>query len=465
MSAFQSLRYRSILIRIVIAAGILTNPLWTENSGAQPPILIEGHVDMAVIYEDGNLAWRFNADGATSEGALEFGVVGDLEGLYAASELYVRVPDSMKFTAPATLPGNSAVTGSAETGTLWGLPSFGVPQVPFLGWSWDVALPSPPQLNLSQWQNGRITVELIEAQMPEEGNASVWIGSTNYLSTYAPELTNAPSVPSGSNSFVLPSHNHFNWGFTAAGIYDLTVRASGTHWNDGFKETEATFRFLVGDQTAPQPDATVTSAHVYHASWSGEGDSTDFSKIVAREGMGFQTLGYEQLINTSHGINGMVFEIVGAANPSLLSVSDFLFQMSPQGAFDQQSNPVDGWQQAPAPSSVTVEPGSPTRVLVQWPDNAIKNRWLRATVLPSAATGLASAEVFYLGHLLGETTGHSGGTYTVNFSDISPIRSGVGQSVPVGSPIDIDKNGTVTFADISAMRSNVGVQLTNISIP
>jgi surface-anchored protein len=455
---------RMFLFRsLLLVAGICcAQGVFSRHLAAETPILIEGHVDIGVIYSGGNLAWRFNADGASSEG----GGVGDLEGLYAANELFVRVPDSRKFSAPSVLPGNPLVTGSSETGTIWWLPSSGgLPQVPFLGWSWDLALTTPPQLNLSQWQNGRITVELVEAKKPQDGNVSIWVGATNYISTYNPGTTNAPSVPSGSNSFVLPSHDHFNWGFTAAGIYDLTMRAWGTHLVDGFRETEATFRFLVGDQTSPQPEASVVAVHVYHSSWSGGGDKTDIGRVFAREGEGPQTLGYDNLINSLHGINGMVFEIEGVANPNGLSVNDFSFQMSPPGLFDQQAHPVEGWQVTPTPSSLTVLPGSPTRVIIHWPDRTIENRWLRATILPGASTGLSTAQTYYLGHLLGETTGPSSGVFTVTFADITAIRSGVGQSVAVTSMIDIDKNGTVSFADISAMRPNVGAQLTTITIP
>jgi hypothetical protein len=87
------------------------------------------------------------------------------------------------------------------------------------------------------------------------------------------------------------------------------------------------------------------------------------------------------------------------------------------------------------------------------------------TVKATANTGLTQPEVYYIGHLLGETTGAPGGVYTVSFADITPIRSAVGQSVSASSIHDVDKNGTVSFADISAMRPNVGAQLTNITIP
>lgn len=432
----------------------------SRHATAQPLILIEGHVDIGVIYSGEQLAWRFNADGASSEG----GNVGDLAGLYAADELVVRVPTSVRFSSPP-FPGNPNVTGSGS-GPFWILPSSGgLSNVPFLGWSWDFGISSPPQLNLSQWQNSRITIELMDASMPTEGNFSVWVGGTNYLSTFNPSLTNAPNVPAGSNSLVLQSHNHYNWGFTRAGVYDLTFRASGTHLSDGSKSSEATFRFLVGDETElPGDSATVVGASIVHSGWTGQGESIDTQKQLAKEGLGPRTLDLVHLINSSHGINGLAFDIQDLGDASSLSLSDFVFQMSPQETFDPNDHPPEQWTSAPEPSSMEVVAGSPSRILVRWPNNSIINRWMRVSLLATPSTGLAELEVYYVGHLLGETTGVDGGLFTVNFSDISAIRSLVGQTVEAGNAADIDKNGSVSFGDIGSMRSNVGTQLPAIAI-
>jgi ELWxxDGT repeat protein len=224
----------------------------------------------------------------------------------------------------------------------------------------------------------------------------------------------------------------------------------------------------------PGDQASVQASYVYHVGSSfvnsGIENALDTSKQLAKEGQEPLTLSYDNLINSSRGINGLVFDIQNLpGGPSAnLTVDDFEFQMSPTGAFIEADHPPANWSNAPAPSSISVVAGSqssPDRVVLQWPDNAIANRWLRVTVKASANTGLLEAEVYYIGHLLGETTGASGGVYTVSFADVSPIRAAVGQSVNAGSIHDIDKNGTVAFADISAMRPNVGVQLTNITIP
>jgi hypothetical protein len=211
------------------------------------------------------------------------------------------------------------------------------------------------------------------------------------------------------------------------------------------------------------PPAQIVNRFAFHAGYSGLGSNIDSGKVLAREGAGPLPLEYVNLINSAQGINGVGFDIQDLAGS--LTAADFDFQISPLGAFVEGSNPPAGWAAAPAPSTVTVIAGAPSRVLVEWANQSIMNRWLRITVKANANTGLTAPEVFYLGHLLGETTGSQSGPFTVAFADITPIRSVVGGVVNANSIHDIDKNGTVSFADISAMRPNVGAQLTNITIP
>jgi hypothetical protein len=210
---------------------------------------------------------------------------------------------------------------------------------------------------------------------------------------------------------------------------------------------------------------TVVDQFVFHAGYTGAGSNVDTGKRLATEGQGPTALAYENLINTARGVDGVGLDIQDLADPFSLSAADFEFQVSPSGAFEEAANPPSGWAPAQAPSSVSVTPGSPSRVLIEWPAHSIENRWLRITLKANESTGLVEPKTFYVGHLLGETTGLAGSTYTVAFADISPIRQSAGQTVDASSIVDIDKNGTVSFADISAMRSNVGSQLTNITIP
>ncbi len=187
-------------------------------------------------------------------------------------------------------------------------------------------------------------------------------------------------------------------------------------------------------------------------------------RIEAKEGAQPQRLGFNNLTNATQGITGLVFDIEGLPASSL-DAGDFQFQVSPHGTFDEETNQPSGWQTAPQPSSITVLSGSPSRVVIEWPQSAIANQWLRTTILANQDTGLAQPEVYYVGHLLGETTGLGGSEYSVTFADLGVIRSAVGQPAGVGSNPDINKDASVSFADISSARLNIGAQLTNITIP
>lgn len=234
---------------------------------------------------------------------------------------------------------------------------------------------------------------------------------------------------------------------------------------NNYYEAGTSYYDNVSLRAATEPNSEIVAKFIVHSGWTGTtGDWIDRAKALAKEQHDPQTLGFDNVINSAHGINGLQFNIQNLQSSSL-TASDFVFRMSPQGAFTEGEHPADDWDIAPAPSSITVTEGKQSQVLIQWPNNAIENRWMRVTLKANANTGLAQSETYYIGHLLGETTGLEGnGIYSVSFSDIIPIRSDVGSSVDASSINDIDKDGLVSFSDIGAMRSNVGTQLTNITV-
>lgn len=211
--------------------------------------------------------------------------------------------------------------------------------------------------------------------------------------------------------------------------------------------------------------ATVVSASVYHNTYSGAGSKVDSDKVVYKETGSPTTLTYANLINTSAGIDGVLFGVNNLGNPGALSASDFEIKVSPTGAFNESSNPPSSWAGGPAP---TVNAGTPGQVLLTWSTaNAIKNQWLRITIKANANTGLASPEVYYVGHLLGETTGPgANGFYVVSVADVPAIRNQAGVPGVTSSNIaDIDKNGQVNFSDIGAARPGTGSELPSITVP
>jgi hypothetical protein len=106
-------------------------------------------------------------------------------------------------------------------------------------------------------------------------------------------------------------------------------------------------------------------------------------------------------------------------------------------------------------------------VRIEWPDGEIVNRWLQVKFVDNANTGLRSPQVYYLGHLLGETTGTlSSGSYIVQVMDVTKIRPEVGSTANASNVLDINKNGLIQVSDILSFRSSVGLlSLRNITIP
>jgi hypothetical protein len=143
--------------------------------------------------------------------------------------------------------------------------------------------------------------------------------------------------------------------------------------------------------------------------------------------------------------------------------------MSPLGAFDDVANPPSSWASAPAPTAIVVTPGTaatPSRMRLEWADNAIANRWLQAAVLANASTGLDAPAIFYVGHLQGEVNGQlSAGRFRVTNADLSPVAGQISTQVTVGSVLDIVKDGRVRNTDLSAASRQIGRELRVITIP
>lgn len=290
-------------------------------------------------------------------------------------------------------------------------------------------------------------------------------GDPGLLNSFNLKFTTSPDTAfvtgaDGWATFDLPAGPHdvvltdAGWNFTVPANGKRSVNASGAPlFNQTYGERDVIPAIIVGTS-------------VTHVGYTGAGSPIDTGKSLAKESASPTLLTYNNLINSVGGIRGLLFDVQDLAGT--VTASDFVFQMSPTGAFDASlpANQPANWASAPAPAVVLVNPiGSNDRISVLFNAGSIQNRWLRITVLANANTGLTTPEVYYVGHLLGETTGPSGLVFTVAFADITPIRSAAGNVVDASSTVDIDKNGTVSFADISAMRSNVGSQLTIFSIP
>ncbi len=176
-----------------------------------------------------------------------------------------------------------------------------------------------------------------------------------------------------------------------------------------------------------------------------------------------QTTTVANVSNYIHGINGLVFDVNNLA-ATTLSASDFVFRMR-QNTVLEAVTPVS-WVDAPAPTVVDVTPGAPSRIRLEWDNNAIQNTWLQVIFKANANTGLAVPVVFYIGHAAGEGAGSA--PYRVGVAELSAIQTGISSAIRSITDVrDVDKNRRVGVSDVSFVQPRVSsaILLSNITIP
>lgn len=199
------------------------------------PIYLTGHSDVGVEYEDSKLILHYHIhNGAKDEQG------NPLEGEFQPNELYTRVPDASMVIRPAGSAWD--FLGVTAGSPVWILPATQEPGMPFLGFGTE-------HLDDEQW-SGNIPYKLIGLDGP--GAFSMW--TTDMFGTPAVYWQSSNGIDaSDTYSLGIPVHSHANWGFTAEGVYKVTIEASGTHVDDGPMSNTEVFTFLVGNSTVPEP--------------------------------------------------------------------------------------------------------------------------------------------------------------------------------------------------------------------
>jgi hypothetical protein len=165
----------------------------------------------------------------------------------------------------------------------------------------------------------------------------------------------------------------------------------------------------------------------------------------------------------SKGINGVMVDVrnLPAGEPT---ADDFAFTLG------TDSDLLASWQPAPALRGVTVRRGAGVdgsdRVTLTFPDGAIKNTWLRVTVLPGERTGLASPDVFYFGNAVADT-GDNPASAAVNLRDLGAVRAHLfATNQTPTSRFDLDRDGRVNSTDlVIARRARTDPALPLITLP
>ena len=162
------------------------------------------------------------------------------------------------------------------------------------------------------------------------------------------------------------------------------------------------------------------------------------------------------------GINGIMVDIAGLANPGGLSSADFEFRVG-------NTNDPASWPLLdvnPGDITVALRSGGGSlgsdRVTILFPDGVIKNTWLQVTVKANATTGLAAPDVHYWGHMLGETGDVTGDTLVDNY-DVAGVLAHphtVGDPAAITDVYDFNRDRLVDAVDAALAQTYATTPIT-----
>jgi hypothetical protein len=200
--------------------------------------------------------------------------------------------------------------------------------------------------------------------------------------------------------------------------------------------------------------AEVVARHLFYNNSSLDGGdpgasadddaAIDPAKAVVTAG---ESAGAEHVSGSSKGVNGVMIDVAGLADPAGLSTGDVQVRVS-------DPLDADNWLAGPAPSEVAVRVGDGVggsdRITLIWPDGTIADRWLEVTLLATPQTGLADPEVMWLGQLVGDANGDR----TVDVGDLGILASGFGSAGGGVSGGDFNLDGTVDVGDLGVLAAS-----------
>jgi hypothetical protein len=240
-------------------------------------------------------------------------------------------------------------------------------------------------------------------------------------------------------------------GRLGSGEYIAVLHTSGVDDTRG-NSLAAEFRLPF---TAGAPAATVVGRWVFYNDSASDGADpaagpSDDSAVAANKqpllpGHGPATLG--NYTSYSRGINGVMIDMAGLPPATTPIAADFDLRLWNGVAFTP----------APTPTQVAVRRGAGTgsadRVTLVFADNSVRNTWLKVTVLATARTGLAAADVFSFGNLVGDTGG--AGPFTVDAGDGVRTRLYVGRKDAAAlDRYDFNRDGRINAVDLVLVRNS-----------
>jgi surface-anchored protein len=208
---------------------------------ASPSTYSGGHADIGVALENGT---DFHLHAHLHGGAIVDGSPLAADTEFDANELVISVADSTATPITSSIPAAGVNNGD----TLWILPQANPNNttVPFLGIGTEELAPA-------DW-TGDIEFALDSVVSPSgTGTFSLWqtvgINTLEFLFSSA----DASLTKNGDNTLGAQpgSHDHYNWGFSEIGDWEVTLTASGVHDTLGSLSDTQIFSFTV----VPEPSA------------------------------------------------------------------------------------------------------------------------------------------------------------------------------------------------------------------
>lgn len=202
-----------------------------------------GHGDIGVGYHGpGDLHLHLHLGEAGDPATVDGSPVVDQE--YDPDQVDITVPSTTRMVLSSSVSFLGAAAGQA----IWLLPASGSSAdalgAPFLGWATE-------ELNPADW-TGNLTFTLTSVISPSgNGHFAVWqTDAFGGVSTLAMSTAD-PGADVLSQAAGL--HDHYNVGFTEAGLWEIGITVSGTHVTDGAVSDSGTFRFMV----VPEPSTAL----------------------------------------------------------------------------------------------------------------------------------------------------------------------------------------------------------------
>lgn len=203
---------------------------------SQSFVYTSGHADIGVAYEGGAFEphWHMHGDAVVNGAPL------GVDSEFAPGDVLAFVPNP-SISRPAGAQWD--FLGTTAGSPLWFLPANNISGKPFLGIAAE-------ELTPSEWSS--LTLSLVGLSGPSGGQFSLW--QTDAFGGPVVKMASSDGFSGADTMAVIPGqggHDHYFYGFTKAGVYQVTLKWDGEHTSDGSISATETFAF--GVTVVPEP--------------------------------------------------------------------------------------------------------------------------------------------------------------------------------------------------------------------